>query len=44
MTPAEFGKPMAEETEIWARAMRAANIKADEPKNWSRFRAVRRRK
>jgi tripartite-type tricarboxylate transporter receptor subunit TctC len=29
MTPAEFGKLVAEETEKWARVMRAANIKAD---------------
>jgi tripartite-type tricarboxylate transporter receptor subunit TctC len=29
MTPAEFGKLVAEETEKWAKVIRAANIKAE---------------
>jgi len=29
MTPAEFGKLVAAETEKWAKVIRAANIKAD---------------
>jgi len=29
MTPAEFGKLVAEETEKWGKVIRAANIKAD---------------
>jgi hypothetical protein len=29
MTPAEFGKFMAEETEKWGKVIRAANIKTD---------------
>jgi tripartite-type tricarboxylate transporter receptor subunit TctC len=29
MTPAEFGKLVAEETEKWAKVIRAANIKPD---------------
>ncbi len=28
MTPAEFGKLVAEETEKWGKVIRAANIKA----------------
>jgi hypothetical protein len=29
MTPAEFGKLVAEETEKWGKVIRAANIKAE---------------
>ncbi len=29
MTPAEFGKPIADETEKWAKVIRAANITAE---------------
>jgi hypothetical protein len=29
MTPAEFGKVIADETEKWGRVIRAANIKAE---------------
>jgi len=29
MTPAEFGKFIADETEKWAKVIRAANIKAE---------------
>jgi tripartite-type tricarboxylate transporter receptor subunit TctC len=29
MTPAEFGRLVAEETEKWGKVIRAANIKAD---------------
>jgi len=29
MTPAEFGKLLATETEKWAKVIRAANIKAN---------------
>ena len=29
MTPAEFGKLVAEETEKWGKVIRAANIKPD---------------
>ena len=29
MTPAEFGKLVAEETAKWAKVVRAANIKAE---------------
>jgi len=29
MTPAEFGKLAAEETEKWGKVIRAANIKAE---------------
>ena len=29
MTPAEFGKLVAEETENWAKVVRAANIKPE---------------
>ena len=29
MTPAEFGKLIADETEKWGKLIRAANIKAD---------------
>jgi tripartite-type tricarboxylate transporter receptor subunit TctC len=29
MTPAEFGKLVAEETEKWAKVIRAANIKPE---------------
>jgi hypothetical protein len=29
MTPAKFGKLVAEETEKWAKVIRAANIKAE---------------
>jgi tripartite-type tricarboxylate transporter receptor subunit TctC len=29
LSPAEFGKFIAEETEKWAKVIRAANIKAD---------------
>jgi tripartite-type tricarboxylate transporter receptor subunit TctC len=29
MTPAEFGKLIADDTEKWAKVIRAANIKAD---------------
>jgi hypothetical protein len=28
-SPADFGKPIAGETEKWAKVIRAANIKAD---------------